>query len=92
MPKKIPCPSGGSVTEGETFDWQNDTPKSVTITNCASFLTGSSYSVPAKHGNDPGTCAATVQTGISPGDYTYTVSENITGSTPTMKVNSSMSS
>jgi hypothetical protein len=90
MPKKIPCPSGGSVNEGETFDWQNDTAKSATITNTGSFLTESSYSVPAKHGNNPGTCSATVQTGISPGDYTYTVSQDVTGSTPTMKVNSSM--
>jgi len=90
MPKKIPCPSGGSVIEGETFDWQNDTPKTATITNTGSFLTETSYSVPPKQGNNPGTCPATVQTGISPGDYTYTVSESLTESTPTMKVNSSM--
>jgi hypothetical protein len=91
MPKKIPCPAGGSVAEGETFDWQNDTPKSVTITNTGSFLTESSYPVPAKHGNNPGIYPATVKTGIAPGDYTYTVSDNVTGGTPTMKVNSSMS-
>jgi hypothetical protein len=90
MPKKIACPSGGTVTAGETFDWENDTPKVVNITNCGAFLTQSSYTVPAKQGNTPGTCPATVKTVVIPGDYTYTEEPSTTASTPTMKVNSSM--
>jgi hypothetical protein len=45
--------------------------------------------VPAKNGGTPGTTPATVLTDITPGNYTYT-ENTITGSTPTMKVNSSM--
>ncbi len=87
---KIKCPDGGIVTLGETFDWENNSSKSVEISNCSSFLTLSSYSVPAKNGSTPGTASATVRSDITPGDYTYNESQNITGGTPTMKVNSSM--
>jgi len=87
---KIKCPDGGTVTEGETFDWENHSSKSVTIANCGTFLTQSSYLVPAKNGNTPGTCPATVKTGITAGDYTYAEEPNITGTNPTMKVNTSM--
>lgn len=86
---KIKCPDGGTVTIGETFDWENDSSKGVAITNCGGFLTQSSYTVPAKSGRTPGTTSATVRSDISAGNYTY--SENtITGSTPTMKVQDSM--
>jgi len=86
---KVKCPDGGTVTLGETFDWENNSSKAVSITNCGSFLTQSSYTVPAKNGGTPGTTPATVLTDITPGNYTYT-EDTITGSTPTMKVNSSM--
>ena len=87
---KVKCPDGGSVTLGETFDWENNSSKSVSITNCGSFLTQSSYNVPAKNGGTPGTTPATVRTDITAGDYTYTEEPNTTGGTPTMKVGGSM--
>ena len=90
MPNKIKCPDGGIVTVGETFDWTNGSSKQVTISNCSSFLTLPSYLVPAKSNGVDGTCPATVKTGISPGDYTYTEEPSTTAGTPTMKVNSSM--
>jgi hypothetical protein len=87
---KVKCPDGGNVTLGETFDWENNSSKSVSITNCGSFLTQSSYNVPAKNGGTPGTTPATVRTDITAGDYTYTEEPNTTGGTPTMKVGGSM--
>lgn len=86
---KIKCPDGGTVTIGETFDWENNSSKSVAISNCSGFLTQPSYTVPAKSGGTPGTTPATVRSDITAGDYSYT-ENTITGSTPTMHVDSSM--
>lgn len=85
---KIKIPDGGTVTIGETFDWENDSSKGVQISNCGAFLTKSSYTVLGKSGGVPGTTPATVRSDITAGDYKYTET-TINGSTPTMKVQDS---
>lgn len=86
--KSIGVGNGGTVKMGETFDWQNTGSTAVEITACGAFLTQQFYTVPAQSGSTPGTCPATVKTGIQPGQYSYTESSNIKGTNPKMTVNS----
>lgn len=86
MTQKIKVPDGGTVSQGETFDWENQSGVSVSITGTGSFLTLSSYSVPAKNGTTPGITSATVKDPCVPGEYTYSESNNTTGTNPKMTV------
>ncbi len=79
---KVKVGDGGTVARGQTFDWENNSANQVSITNCSSFLTLSSYSVPGKSTTTP----ATVRSDIQPGEYTYSESNNTTGTNPKMSV------
>jgi hypothetical protein len=86
MTQKIKVPNGGTVNPGETFDWENQSGVQVQITNTGSFLTLSSYTVPAKSGTTPGITPAIVQNPCPAGEYTYSESNNTTGTNPKMTV------
>jgi plastocyanin len=81
MTQKIKVPNGGTVSPGEGFDWENQSGVAVSITGTGSFLTLSSYNVPAK-----GTTTAQVQNPCPAGEYTYSESNNTTGTNPKMTV------
>ncbi len=88
MPRHIKCPDGGSVTMGETFDWENNTGHQHVISGCSAFLTQSSYTVPAQSGGTPGTASATVRSDISPGQYGYGDSGDVAAGNPKISVSS----
>lgn len=71
---KIRCADGGSASQGETFEFENHSEEVCTIGSCSTFLTQSSYSVPAKNGTTPGSVSASVQSNIANGSYDYTAS------------------
>jgi hypothetical protein len=87
--QKINVNSGGTVTIGEKFKWQNTGPGKVKVTECSAFLTASEYGVDPPGNGKGGTKDAQVRSDIQAGDYVYEANDEITGSTPTMKVNSS---
>ena len=86
MTQKIKVPDGGTVSQGENFDWENHSAVPVAITGTGSFLTLSSYSVAAKVGTTPGTTPATVKNPCVPGEYTYSETNNPMGTNPKMTV------
>jgi hypothetical protein len=88
MPRHIKCPDGGSLTIGETFDWENNTGHEHVIGGCSEFLTKASYLVPAQSGGTPGTVSATVRSDISPGQYGYSDGGSIMGGNPKVIVSS----
>ena len=89
MPKHIKCPDGGSLTIGETFDWENNSPHQHVIGGCSAFLTKSRYTVPAQSGGTPGMASATVRSDINPGEYGYSDSGDVGAGNPKVTVNSS---
>ena len=70
---KIKCADGGSVTVGETFEFENHGEEPCTLGGYSSFLTVATNPVPAKTATGPGTSSATVLN-VSEGDYEYTAS------------------
>ena len=88
MPRHIKCPDGGSLTVGETFDWENESGHPHTITGCGAFLTQSSFTVPAQSGGTPGTAPATVRSDIGAGNYGYSDSGSIMAGNPTIHISS----
>ena len=78
----------GGVAPGETFEWENYADSVCDISGTGSFLTASSYQVPAKSGTTPGTTSATVQKPLAPGAYTYTASNSNKRDQPKIHVNS----
>ena len=85
---KVKIMEGGTVAPGETFDWENHAESECDISGTGSFLTQSSYTVPAKSGPTPGSTPATVLTNATDGDYSYSASNNKKRSNPTIRVQS----
>lgn len=85
---KVKIMEGGTVAPGETFDWENHAESECDISGTGSFLTQSSYTVPAKNGSTPGTTPATVLTNVTDGDYSYTAANSRKRSNPKITVQS----
>ncbi len=85
---KVKIMEGGTVAPGETFEWENHAESECDISGTGSFLTQSSYTVPAKSGPTPGSTSATVLTSATDGDYTYSASNSKKRSQPKITVQS----
>ncbi|MDQ1693561.1 MAG: hypothetical protein QOH85_1096 [Acidobacteriaceae bacterium] len=84
--QKINVNSGGTVSVGETFKWQNTGPGKVKIINCSAFLTDAEYKVDPPGNGKSGEKDATVLSNATPGNYQYQVDPDTTGTNPTMTV------
>lgn len=85
----IKCADGGSVTLGETFEFENHGDQPCTIGDYSAFLASiATNPVPAASNGTAGTSSATVKTGIPIGDYDYTASCRIKRGNPKISVSS----
>ena len=66
----------GTFAPGVEFEWINTIPATnpatnCAITNCDTWCTASTYSVPQQRGTTPGSVKATVKMPLRPGTYNY---------------------
>jgi hypothetical protein len=85
---KIDVELGGIVYLGKPFKWKNKGSSSVQASGLLSVCGVSSYDVPGAENGKDGEKGATVLSTATLGDHTYSTGPG--GTTPTLKVDSSM--